>query len=200
MLRQTLILGGEHLPVLFISGIYTPPEHRNRGFASARIREVIGTASKAVFLVPEKPDLFAFYNRLGFQPFFTVTRRIVTRRPGNWPALSEADPEETLRFYRRELRGQTYIRRTPTYFEELRTRYRFCGVRGEGYAVLKREPDGWVIQEAMGNDPLLAQAVLQELGLPAITVITPGPTTPVGLAYWKIPPPEGTGYCNLLPE
>lgn len=67
--RVALRLSGADYSGTYIFGLCTAPEYRGRGYASSLIREACDSAdSDFALLIPEKPDLFAFYESLGFLP------------------------------------------------------------------------------------------------------------------------------------
>ena len=67
--RVVLRFAGADCIGAYIFGLCTAPEHRGRGYASSLIREACDSAgADFALLIPETPDLFDFYEALGFLP------------------------------------------------------------------------------------------------------------------------------------
>jgi GNAT superfamily N-acetyltransferase len=54
----------------YIFAVCTKPEYRKKGIFRKRLEEVIGDAP--CILIPENDSLFAFYERFGFSPIYTL--------------------------------------------------------------------------------------------------------------------------------
>lgn len=106
MLPAELVGEDGRLPIQYIYAAATHPDYQHRGIFAALLRGALDRAAKqgmaASFLHPGEPGLIGYYAGFGYQPFFTVSRRVLTAATeektaaGKWKSVS-ADAYTTLR-------------------------------------------------------------------------------------------------------
>ena len=208
MLPYQLISGGEVVDVTYIYGACTDPAHRRKGHmarlleASFKIDRAAGKAAST--LIPAEPWLFDFYRPFGYEPFFEVDRRMITRTAdGDRPLrLTEADLPQMAALYDR-LTPACYIGRDAAYWRMQLALFDNIGAGVYGWftdGVLDGFAFCWAnsVQEAFGLTPAREQGLLAALGLPACTVTGCGDTTVLGCIKWHDKREASRGYMNLM--
>jgi GNAT superfamily N-acetyltransferase len=190
-----------------IGAVFTPPEHRGQGHASALVKELVVRAQREGALLA---GLFSeigsgFYGRLGFTdvPLDEVT--IVVDRKGGAPAMlvragEERDLEAVAAMHEtRSANASFALRRDASLVHYALARKRLLaglgrpglrqleffvaeeGASAVAYVVLNENANGWTLEEAGDRDPAGARlgAMLQVL-----LAREPSHRTPLIRAWW----------------
>lgn len=208
MLPYRLRTDGDTVDVTYIYGACTDPAFRRQGHmarlleASFEIDCASGKAASA--LIPAEPWLFDFYRPFGYEPFFTIDRRVITRTATGVPPrrLTKADIPQLAALYDR-LAPACRIERDAAYW---RTQFWLFDIVGAG--VFGWFTDGaldgfalcWTggVQEAFGLTPAREQGLLAALGLSSCTVMGCGDGAALGCIKWYDKREASRGYMNLM--
>lgn len=182
--------------IAYLYGVGTDPAHRGRGLASGLLEDThkhlkqLGYAG--AILVPSTPELFGFYEKLGYRTTGYLSESTV--RAGTPIALREVDPAEYGRL-RRQLLPDNGVIQEKENLPLLNSLARLYA--GENFiAAVSRGPEGNCI-ELLGN-PDAAPGILAKLDIPEALVRTPGKQKPFAMTCWFSDqnPPE-TLYFGL---
>lgn len=156
-------------------------------------------------LIPAEAWLFGFYKPFGYEPFFHIRRREITRAAGEREAprrLTESDVPALAALYDR-LTPECRIERDTAYWNaQLRLFDALgAGVYGwfdggtlTGYAFCWEDN----AQEVLGASDRQLQGLLDTLGRAALTVTEIGAETALGVCKWHEKADETAGYMNLM--
>ena len=215
-------LGDKLLKGVYILGVCTHPDYRQRGFAAGIIRGILAeqTASGAdiAFLIPSAPYLFEVYRKFGFGELFTIYERNVESVSAYKPyELMKPGTDEIYTFYNRFYRSlnSAVLKTYDDFMFALEDvvisggRIDVCGIDGEIHGFAATE--GSVVKELLCLDEAardtLISALLADTAGRKLTVITPTPepgAVKKALGMARALQPEGLGantkesYANLL--
>ena len=98
MLPYRMTVGGVSREVTYIYGACTDPAHRRKGYMARLLERSFELDRQggriASVLIPAEKWLFDFYKPFGYEPFFHISRREITRTAGESEAprrLTSAD-------------------------------------------------------------------------------------------------------------
>ncbi len=155
MLPYTFRWHGQEIPLSYLYGIGTHPEFRNRGLSRGLMEQALfelhlrGVPLAA--LIPERDDLFPFYEKQGFSPVFSCPGQLGFDLAESKEAAVD-DIEELNTIYERELAETPHVARNSAVWRGLLEETALFGGRvvfhrsRQGYAVLS----GGKISEAFG--------------------------------------------------
>ena len=158
-LPHTLVTGKTHLPAAYLYAVATKKEYRGRGLASRLLGEMEAALKEAgiagLLLVPANAELFAFYGKLGMQPFSYRGWQTVTAKPGTVRAVPAAEYAE---------KREAYLEARPHNLPPVQVLERYGLYAWEtGICAVEKTPQGARFREILG-DPAGAGAVLAHLG------------------------------------
>lgn len=121
LIPAEVCLHGRTRQAYYIYAVGTLPEYRGRGYAGKLILRAAGEAgleARPLFLVPEKEELWGFYEKLGFSPWARPGTEIWKREVGREQAyaqpaqssLQNLKAGEYLALRDRALDGEGYLR------------------------------------------------------------------------------------------
>ena len=209
MLPYQLTENGRQAEITYIYGACTDPAHRRQGHMARLLEHSFaldrqaGRAASA--LIPAEPWLFDFYRPFGYEPFFRIGKRTLTREgEGDTPRrLCEQDIPQLAALYARLTpvcciaRDEAYWRGQLALFDALGAGVFgwFAGDALTAYAFCWADN----AQEALGLTEAQEQGLLQALGRDTLDVTEPGEQTALGCIKWH---EEGQhtpfGYMNLM--
>lgn len=209
MLPYRMTVGGVSREVTYIYGACTDPAHRRKGYMARLLErsfELDREAGRiASVLIPAEKWLFDFYKPFGYEPFFHISRREITRAAGEREAprrLTSADVPALAALYDK-LVPKCRIERDTAYWNAQLALFDTlgAGVYGwfedetlTGYAFCWEDN----AQELLGADDAQMQGLLQTLGRGTLTVTEIGAETALGVCKWHEKADETAGYMNLM--
>ena len=209
MLPYRMTVGGRSREVTYIYGACTDPNHRRKGHMARLLErsfELDRQAGRiASVLIPAEAWLFGFYKPFGYEPFFHIRRREITRTAGESeaPRRLTADDVPALAALYDKLTPECRIERDTAYWTaQLRMFDALgAGVYGwfdgdalTGYAFCWEDN----AQEALGVNDAQLQGLLAALGRGTLTVTEIGTETALGVCRWHEKADETAGYMNLM--
>lgn len=208
MLPYRLLTDGAAYEITYIYGACTDPAFRRQGHmarlleASFEIDRASGKAASA--LIPAEPWLFDFYRPFGYEPFFSIDRRVITRTKGGEPPrrLTRSDLPQLAALYNR-LAPACRIDRDAAYWQKQLAMFDMVGAGVYGWFA-DGALDGFAfcwqnsVQEAFGLTPAREQGLLAVLGLPGCTVTDCGDGAVLGCIKWYDKREVSRGYMNLM--
>lgn len=194
-----VLADGKKLRAGYVYALATRPECRGQGWAGMLLETAAGLARDrgldCLLTVPAEPELFAFYERHGFEPGFY--RRETTAQPA--PARLEAlTPAQYAALREELLAGRAHTAYTPSQLIFQRGLcpgpgsglYRLELARGPGCAAVENWAGGPVVKEllcAPGDEGQGAAACAALCGRPVTARVPAGRSegTPLGAIRWR---------------
>ncbi len=188
-------------PAAYLYAVATAPEARGRGYCRRLMAEaeeyLLSQGYAYTILSPAKPDLFSFYEKLGYATFFyskhqtfTADEAILPVRavtPAEYAALRLALIPETVQYPLPLLAWQASM-------GEL------LAIGSDGCAVVEKSGAGFTIKELLASDPqLCADALCEHLQVTELTVRMPG-DQPFAMAKSLDGSPLCSSYLGLAFE
>ena len=182
-----------------IYAVATAEKYRGRGFGTAVTDAARRQAEKmgfsAVTLVPAEPELFRFYDKLGFKTAFYIDEYTFTYAENCGVHLLPADAGEYGAVCERMLRGKNHIAVDLTALEHQKFLCRICGgdlalieYGGETAGCICWEMDG---EKALIKEyicPLDVKKTAGAISAGEYSVWSPGMKKPFAMAYGDVPP------------
>ena len=181
----------------YLYAVATEEAHRGQGLCRALMTHTHDMLRRdgysTTVLVPGSPELFRFYQKLGYTAFGGVCRREVTAAP-DAAAVRPADTKEYATL-RHELMPKHGVKQEGAFLDVLADQLNLYA--GDGFVLSAAvEEDRLLVQEYLGN-PELAPGILTALGLKSGIFRTPGDETPfaMGLSLDGSPLPSYFGLA-----
>ncbi len=208
MLPYRLMMDGREAEITYIYGACTAPAHRRQGHMARLLehsfaldREAGRTAS---VLIPAEKWLFDFYKPFGYEPFFYIEKREISREgSGILPRrLTQADIPQMAALYD-AYAGPCRIARDAAYWQAQLAMFDalakgaygwFDGERLTAYAFCWEDN----AQEALGMTAAQAQGLLSVLERDRLDIVTAGQGTALGCIKWHEGHTAPLGYMNLM--
>ncbi len=198
-------------PAAYLYAVATHPEYRRRGlcrelmaFAESRLA---ARGVQAVALVPGGPELFCFYENLGYQTAFFCRETVVTSGK-NARVAAVPISAERYRVLRRHWLDHGYLDYAVS---ELAYQRQLCQRSGgdlvafswhgqDGCAIVERDGSRLFIKELLPSCAAEEAAPALSACFDAATALvrTPGQGRPFGMVKWlAAPPPESGFYLGI---
>ena len=209
MLPYRMTVGGEFREVTYIYGACTDPNHRRKGHMARLLErsfELDRQAGRiASVLIPAEKWLFDFYKPFGYEPFFHISRREITRTAGEHEMprrLTSADVPALAALYNK-LVPECRIERDSDYWNAQLAMFDALGAGAYGWFdgdALTGYAFCWEdnAQELLGATDAQLQGLLDTLGRDTLTVTEIGSEIALGVCKWHEKADETAGYMNLM--
>ncbi len=209
MLPYRLRVGERTGEITYIYGACTSPDFRRQGHMkcllerSFEIDKQKGRIASA--LIPQEEWLFGFYRQFGYEPFFRVSREILTSRVGEseTPRLLTAEDIPQLQAYYNDSMPLCYVERDVEEWQRQIDLFNtlgkgaygwFNGGRLSAYAFCWEDN----VQEALGMAEGQKQGLLRVMGKDTFECTSCGSGQSLGCIKWHQSEKSDWGYMNLM--
>ena len=209
MLPDRMTVGGVSREVTYIYGACTDPAHRRKGYMARLLERSFELDRQggriASVLIPAEKWLFDFYKPFGYEPFFHISRREITRTAGEHEAprrLTSADVPALAALYDK-LVPKCRIERDMAYWNAQLALFDTLGAGVYGWfkdGTLTGYAFCWEdnAQELLGADDAQLQGLLDVLRRDMLAVTETGSEIALGVCKWHDKADETAGYMNLM--